>query len=85
MQYEWVTGVFEGQQAKSVMEHVNSGIGYFVRKQSGAGRNVEVEAAFRRPIDGPRPEHLVPATPYQVESLEKLFEQRHGLHEANSV
>lgn len=82
MQYEWVIGIFEGDKAKSVLEHANMGAGYFIRRQSGAGRNVQIEAAFRRPIDGPRSEHLAPASIQQINTLEKLFKQRHGLQDA---
>lgn len=84
MQYEWVIGNFEGERAKSVLDHAGAGVGYYIRSQSGAGRNVGVEAAFRRACDRPRPEHLKLADQFQVSKLEKMFKERTGVDNAKS-
>src|SRR5579871_6729442 len=81
MQWEWVVGVYGGDRAKSVRSHADAGIGYFIREVRGKATNYEVEAAFRRPIDGPRPDHLLLATDYQVEKLDEQYQQRHGLRD----
>lgn len=79
MEYQWVIGKFNGEKARSVLDHAGAGIGYFIRQQNGVGKNIEVEAAFRRAMDSPIPEHLVEATPKQVEVLEKMLNERSGV------
>jgi hypothetical protein len=78
MQCEWVIGLFEGEQAKSVLAHADMGIGYFIQKQERNGYNRTVYAAFRRPMDSPRPEHLQLCSPSQVAILEKKLRVRQG-------
>src|SRR5579871_2284128 len=82
MQWEWVVGVYKGDRAKSVRSHADAGIGYFIREVRGKATSYEVEAAFRRPIDGPRPNHLLLATEYQAKEIDKLYQQRHGLKDS---
>jgi|SRR5579884_329894 len=81
MECEWVIGVYKGDRAKSVRSHADAGIGYFIREERGKATSYEVEAAFRRPIDGPRPDHLLLATEYQAEKLDEQYQQRHGLRD----
>lgn len=81
MQYEWVIGSFKGDKGKQVKELANAGVGYFVRQEAGRGTEYTVEVAFKRAIDSPTPEHLVPADLFQSEKLEKLARQRMGIRE----
>lgn len=78
---DWVIGVFTGDRAKSVKEHADAGIGYFIQMEEGRGMSHTVHAAFRRVADTPIPEHLNRATPAQVEKLEKLYRERTGQRE----
>lgn len=78
MKYEWVIGSFTGDQAKIVKSHADAGIGYYIQQENGAGFGHTVVAAFRRAISEVRPEHLMLASPYQQERLNKLHESRFG-------
>lgn len=76
----WVIGTFTGNLAKRVKEHADSGIGYFVRSESGNGTGYTVEAAFRWVQDKePLPEQLVYADPYQQGKLNDLLDKRSGV------
>lgn len=81
MKIEWVIGVYTGERAKSVKEHADAGIGYFIQKEEGRGVTYTVYAAFRRAVETLRPDHLELATPAQVEKLEKLYNARSGVRE----
>lgn len=81
IKYEWVIGAYTGAQAKHVKAQADAGIGYFFQREGGMGQNYTVYAAFRRPITGPRPEHLQLATPSQERILEKMRKERQGIHE----
>lgn len=81
IEYEWVIAVYTGDRAKSVKSHADNGIGYFVREERGKGVNYELEVAFRRPIDGPRPDHLIAADVITSSKLDEKYQQRHGLQE----
>lgn len=78
MKAEWVIGVFTGERAKSVKDHADAGIGYFIQKEEGRGVTYTVHAAFRRAVAGLRPDYLEMPTPTQIEKLENLFKGRTG-------
>lgn len=78
MNFEWCIGVWNGEQAQSVAGLANEGIGYFVRTSSGSGKGMMVEAAFRRPLNGPRPEHLKLADPTTSMKLDEMYARRHN-------
>lgn len=79
--YEWVIGAYTGDQAKAVKAHADHGIGYFFQREGGRGVSYTVYAAFRRPMDGPRADHLELANGQQVQKLEQLWNRRHGERE----
>lgn len=79
MQFEWCIAVYDGPQATHVLSLAHSGVGYFIRRSEGSGRGAWVEAAFRRPTDSPRPEHLTVADPVASMKLDKMLAQRHHL------
>lgn len=78
MQCQWVIGRYEGLRAEWVQLHAERGIGYFIQKSEGKGRNRTILAAFQRPMDGPLPEHLEEATSVQIDKLEALYAKRHS-------
>lgn len=80
MEYQWVIGRFEDEQAERVQAYADKGIGYFVQKAEGKGKGRIVTAAFKRAIDGPLPDHLDLATIYQVEKLENMEHRRNSPH-----
>ena len=61
MKFDWCIGVFKGDQAGSILGLANEGVGYFIRKSTGSGKALEVEAAFRRARDSAVPDHLTVA------------------------
>lgn len=77
--YEWVIGVYTGDQAKTVKAQADVGIGYFFQREGGRGQTYTVYAAFRRPLDGARADHLELANSQQVEKLDRLWDRRHGV------
>lgn len=78
MQTEWVVGRYKGDRAKSVLAHANEGIGYIILDTTQTrGASLEVVAAFRRPKDSPRPEHLeLVVDPYKIAKYEKQIKAR---------
>lgn len=78
MKSEWVIGVFTGKRAESVKGHADAGLGYFIQKEEGHGVTYTVHAAFRRAVNGVRPDHLEAATPAQVTKLENMQRARNG-------
>jgi len=80
--WEWVIGHYSGEQARSKKAHADIGIGYYVRSEQGkSAMNYHIEVAFRRIIDGPRPEHLILAVGEQVKKLDRLYNQRHNIND----
>lgn len=78
MNGKWVIGRYKGARAKSVKEHADAGIGYYIKEESGAGGNYDVLAAFLIASDKPVPEHLREATIYEQEKLDNLRKSRQG-------
>jgi hypothetical protein len=79
MSAEWVVGRYTGERAKSVMDHANAGIGYFILQQGGKGTGMWCLAAFVRPLDSPTPEHLTRVTDRsQLAKLEARRNARMG-------
>lgn len=72
----WVIGRFKGDRAKSVKQHADAGLGYFIREEGGRGTVYEVEAAFRWPVVGPLPHHLQECTIDQSMKLDRLRANR---------
>lgn len=77
MDAQWVIGIASGKEAEAVLSHAHSGLGYFIRKQSGKGKNIDVEYAFKRAQDSPLPDHLALPDKYQIQKLDELYEKRH--------
>lgn len=72
MQYEWVIGLTNERddRGKSILAHANLGLGYVVlNPQREKGELVKY--AFKRPLVGPTPHHLVLATAMQADRLER--------------
>ena len=84
MKYEWVIGKYEGDKANKVVELANASVGYFLLEQGGRGGTKEAIVAFKRPIDGPTPEHLeVIDEPSKIRKYEKLECLRKGVHSSH--
>jgi hypothetical protein len=84
MNYEWVSAKYDGEQATRVAESANAGIGYFKLADNGRGNTREVIVAFKRPIDSPTPDHLLPILDItKIEDLEKKMCLRKGIHGAS--
>lgn len=83
MNYEWVIGTYEGEEAKLVTAHANAGVGYYVIARTGRGAGLKIKAAFRRACDSPTPHHLELADYEMIVKLEKLRKQRSGISEKN--
>jgi hypothetical protein len=81
---EWVIARLKGKDAQYVKALASNGTGYFVRQESGAGPNYQIEVAFKRPIHSPIPEHLQKADSIQVQKLNKLDDARKGELEKKS-
>jgi hypothetical protein len=81
IEMEWVIGCYYGDQARSKKALADNGVAYFVRSEQGRGDNYEIEVAFLRPTDTPRPEHLLLADNSQARKLNALYDQRHGIRE----
>src|SRR5580698_6002699 len=81
IEMEWVIGRYKGDQARSKKAHADNGIGYHVRSERGRGDSYEIEVAFLRANDSPRPEHLLLADSYQAKKLNVLDDQRHGVRD----
>lgn len=80
MNYEWVSGSYEGEKATKVAGLANSGIGYYILADTGGRSNRQIVAAFRRAVDGPTPHHLlVVRNGSKVDDLEKQFKTRMGI------
>lgn len=78
MEYNWVLSSYTGERAKSVKAHADSGIGYFIQQEGGAGQGHTVVAAFRRGGNEPLEPHMQYCNPAQIIKLEKLYQARHG-------
>lgn len=82
MEYEWVSAKYDGKSADTVSALANSGIGYFILADSGRGNTREVIAAFRRAIDSPTPDHLLPIIDsHKIKDLERKHLNRMGIGE----
>ena len=80
MLYEWVTGYYEGEMAKRVLAHANEGVGYFIINSGGNRLSPNCLAAFRRPLDSARAEHLTLIDdPVRTEQLEQRLTARSGI------
>lgn len=77
MKWQWVIGNWTGDQAKSVIDHANAGISYFVLRDDSVRGSNKVMAAFRRPRDSPVPEHLQIATEDMARKLDRRYNDRH--------
>lgn len=83
MMAEWVVGVFEGQQAKSVIDHADAGLTYIVLERGGNKFNPQCTAAFRRAMDSPLPAHLIAVKdPKKIDEYERIRKSRSGLRDA---
>lgn len=70
MEYEWVAGRFVGDMAKTVRSHAKHGVGYYILGEDFD--EAYVTAAFKRPLNQARPQHLTPITdPREIRKLEK--------------
>lgn len=79
MQVEWVLGRFIGDRAKSVIDHANAGMGYFIIEQGKQGNQQTCLAAFRRAMDSPVPEHLdLVRDMSMLRKLNDRHDARHG-------
>lgn len=80
MGYQWAIGYYIGEQAKSIIEHANAGIGYFLIEQGRQGNQATAQAAFRHAMDGPMPEHLSLVTAEgMIRKLNDRWDARHGV------
>jgi hypothetical protein len=80
MNSEWVIGFYIGEQAKRILEHASAGIGYFVLDQGRQGNQATVQAALRRAIDSPTPDHLQRVTDLgMIRKLNDRYDTRHGV------
>ena len=76
IQSEWVIGVYKGKKGEVIKALADAGTAYFVRSESGRGATYELEVAFRRVCDSPRPEYLLAATNNQANILEVMRKKR---------
>jgi hypothetical protein len=81
MKFEWCIGLYEGDKANYILSLANEGVGYFIRRTEGSGKGLRVEAAFRRPLDSPTPDHLMVADPAASIKLDRLFAERHSIRD----
>ena len=85
VKFVWCIGVYEGERAKSVLDHASLGIGYFIRRSEGGGRGAWVEAAFRWPTNHLQPEHLSIADPVASMKLDRLYRERHSYEDRSPI
>jgi hypothetical protein len=79
MDYEWVIGVYDGERAKQVQGLADSGIGYYKVDGVETASGKKTAVAFRRALDGLRPEHLLEVKdPHKLARLEKQYADRTG-------
>lgn len=76
MEMEWVKGRYEGERAKSVSAHADSGLGYVILERGRDGMQQYVMAASRRAVDSPIPPHLLPLTGFEIKKCEAIMEKR---------
>lgn len=79
IQSEWVLAKYKGEKAVQQEALAQAGVGYILVDSSGTGKNREIIVAFRRIVDGPRPDHLTPVSWDKVKEYEKTRIQRQGL------
>jgi hypothetical protein len=80
MHVEWCIGRAVGDRAKSIIDHANSGVGYFIMEQGKQGAQTFCLYAFRRAADSPVPEHLTRVVdPFQQKKLDDRYNSRHGI------
>lgn len=83
MQPSWVVGVFEGERARSVLDHADAGIGYIILERAGKGRNQTCLAAFRRMMDSPLPPEFTEVkNPTKIAEYESRRLSRAGIRSA---
>jgi hypothetical protein len=76
--YEWVAARYTGEKAKYVASLAREGVGYQILDQPDTGL-AWIDVAFRRPIVGPRPEHLeLIVSSHAIDKLEERYLQRSG-------
>ena len=86
MKYEWVIGKYEGVGASKIVELAHSNVGYYLLEEGGRGGTKEAIVAFKRPIDGPTPEHLeVIDEPKTIQKYERLACLRMGIHRSSAT
>lgn len=79
MQTEWCIGRAIGDRAKSIIEHANAGIGYFILEQGRQGNQATCLYAFRRAVDGPTPESLTKVIDFaMIRKLDARADSRGG-------
>lgn len=72
---DWVVGRYSGLRAKSILAHVEHGIGYIILENGGNKNNPEIMVAFRVVFEatGGIPPHLVKVTdPLKIQKYEKV-------------
>ena len=80
MYVEWVVGRAVGDRAKSIIDHANAGLSYFIMEQGKQGNQTFCLYAFRRPMDSPVPDHLTRVVdPFQQKKLDDRYDARHGI------
>jgi hypothetical protein len=79
MEFEWCIGKQVGERAKSIIEHANNGLAYFIMDQGRQGPQAYCLYAFRRPLDGPTPDHLSVADASLIRKLNDRWDARHGV------
>lgn len=79
MKATWYTGRALGDRAKSIIDHANAGIGYFIIEQGKQGNQQTCLYAFLRADDSPAPEHLTKVTDrFMLKKLNDRDAARHG-------
>jgi hypothetical protein len=86
MKIEWVIGRAIGDRAKSIMDHANAGIGYFIMESGKQGNQQTCLYAFRRAADAPVPDHLTVVVEYhRIQKLDDRYSARHDTHESKQA
>ena len=80
MNYEWVIARYDGEMGKQIAALADTGVGYFKLNEVTTGRSKEIAVAFRRAIDGARPDHLLEIRDLaKIDGLERQHKLRTGI------
>lgn len=76
MKFEYVKGRWDGDQAKYIEGLAAQGLGYAILERGRDNGSKYVIAAFRRALNGPRPEYLYNLTANEEGLVERFFNAR---------